>query len=298
MIHLHWWSHYSMLTAVGDPEDIIKKAKENNQNAIAITDLNSWYGLLEFYKKSKDIKPILWTDIYFSYDWEIFMNIILLAKNYTWYKNIIKLISIAHTKNIKQMPYIQMENLKKYSEGIIALSWWNGEIEKLINSNESKELILDKITEYENIFNWEFYLEFMTYDYNIFSERKKIERLFVEYVKKYNKKWVVTSNYKYINKEDKAIYDVLLCIKNNWLYFDSKRPKVEWDFYIMNEEEVKTILSKNGIDEDLQKYLIDNTHKISDSIYCKIPLWNILFPNYIVPEKYANLYKKLKENAS
>jgi len=287
-----------MLTAVGDPEDIIKKAKENNQNAIAITDLNSWYGLLEFYKKSKDIKPILWTDIYFSYDWEIFMNIILLAKNYTWYKNIIKLISIAHTKNIKQMPYIQMENLKKYSEGIIALSWWNGEIEKLINSNESKELILDKITEYENIFNWEFYLEFMTYDYNIFSERKKIERLFVEYVKKYNKKWVVTSNYKYINKEDKAIYDVLLCIKNNWLYFDSKRPKVEWDFYIMNEEEVKTILSKNGIDEDLQKYLIDNTHKISDSIYCKIPLWNILFPNYIVPEKYANLYKKLKENAS
>jgi len=287
-----------MLMAIWKTQDIIQKAKDNNQDAIAITDLNSGYGLLEFYEKAKDIKPILGTDIYFSYDWKKFMNIVLLAKNYQWYKNIIKLISIANTENIKQIPYIKMENLKKYSDGIIALSWWNGEIEELITSQEPKELILDKILEYEEIFNWEFYLEFITYDYKIVPERKKIEETFLEYIKKHNKKWVVSSNYKYIEKEDKQAYDVLLCIKNNWKYYDPKRPKIKWDFHIMIEDEVRKILSKNGIKEDFQEYLIENTHKISDSIDCKIPLWNLLFPKYVVPEKYENLYKKINKNAN
>lgn len=298
MIHLHWWSHYSMLSAIGTPKDIIQKAKENNQTAIAITDFNSWYGLLEFYEKAKDIKAILWTDIYFSYDWENFMNIVLLAKNYTWYKNIIKLISIAQTKNIKQVPYIKMEDIEKYSEGIIALSWWNWEIEKLIISKESDDVILSKIQEYENIFNQEFYLEFLTYDYKIVPERKKIEDAFLRYMAQNNKKWVVSSNYRYLNKSDKDTYDILLCIKNNWKYYDPKREKVKKDSYIMTEEEVKYILSKNLIKEDIQEYLVKNTHKISDMIDCKIPLGNLLFPKYIVPTKYENLYKKLNKNAS
>ena len=298
MIHLHGWSHYSMLMGIWTPQDIIQRAKDNDQNAIAITDLNSGYGMLEFYEKTKGIKPILGTDIYFSYDWKKIMNIVLLAKNYQWYKNIIKLISIANTENIKQTPYIKMEDLKKYSDGIIALSWWNGEIEKLIISQEPKELILDKITEYEEIFNWEFYLEFITYDYKITPERKKIEKIFLEYIKEHNKKWVITSNYRYIEKEDKQTYDVLLCVKNNWKYYDPQRPKVIKDSYIMTEEDVKKILSKNGIKEDFQEYLIANTHKISDSIDCKIPLWNLLFPKYVVPLKYGDLYKKIDKNAN
>lgn len=297
MIHLHGWSHYSMLRSIWTPLEIIQKAKNNNQKAIAITDLNSGYGLLEFYKNAKDIKPILGTDINFSYDGKIFMNIVLLAKNYQWYQNIIKLISIAHTKNIKDKPYLKMQDLKKYADGIIALSWWNGEIEKLISSWESKDLILDKITEYEDVFNWEFYLEFLTYDYKISPYRKKIEDNFQEYIKKHNKKWVITSNYKYIEKEDKLAYDVLLCIKNNRKYHDPQRPKVQQDSFIMTEKEVKDVLSKNGLDDDFQTYLLDNVHKISDSIDCKIPLWKLLFPNYTIPDKYENLYKKINKNA-
>lgn len=298
MIHLHWWSHYSMLNAIWTSKDIIQKAKDNNQSAIAITDLNTGYGLLEFYKTAKDIKPILGTDLNFSYDGKTFMNIVLLAKNYTWYQNIIKLISIAQTENIKQLPYINMENLKKYSEWIISLSWWNGEIEKLIISWESKDLILDKIVEYEGIFDWEFYLEFITYDYKIMLERKQIEKQFLEYVKDYNKKWVITSNYKYLRKEDKETYDVLLCIKNNWKYYDPQRLKVNQDTYIMTEEDVKEALSKNLMEEDFQTYLIKNTHNIVDSIDYNIPLGNLLFPKYVVPDKYKNLYEKLNKNAN
>lgn len=282
-----------MLSALWTPKDILTKVEKNNQNAIAITDNNAGYGLLEFYEKAGDIKPILWVDINFSYDGKNMMNIVLLAKTYEGYQNLIKLISIANTDNFKTVPYIDFENLKKYSKDLIALSWWNWEIEKLIVWNEKDELILDKISEYEEIFNWEFYLEFLTYDYDLFWERQKIEKNFLKYHNENAKKIVVSSNYKYINKEDKATYDVLLCIKNNWKYGEEWRPKVVQDYHIMTEEEVKNALWKNGIEENIQQELIQTTHKISDSINCEVPLHQLLFPKYVVPDKYEKLYEKV-----
>jgi len=282
-----------MLSALWTPKDIIAKAESLNQQAIAITDSNVGYGLLEFYEKASNIKPILWVDINFSYDWQKMMNIVLLAKNFEGYENLIKLISIANTTNFKTVPYLKMEDLKKYSKWLIWLSGWNGEIEKLIIWNEKDELILDKIWEYEQLFNGEFYLEFLTYDYNLFPERKNIENKFKQYFQENNKKVVVTSNYKYINNEDQATYDVLLCIKNNWKYGEENRPKVVQSMHIMSEQEVRASLSKNNIEEGLQDKLIENTHKIADSIDCKIPLHQLLFPKYEVPEKYKDLYNKI-----
>ena len=116
-----------------------------------------------------------------------------------------------------------------------------------------------------------------------------------KFIKDFWKKWIITSNYKYLNKEDRPIYDVLLCIKNNWKYDDPQRPKVKWDFYIMSEKEVKTVLSKNWIKNEFQEYLIKNTHKIADKIDINIPLHQLLFPKYTAPEKYVKLFKKLKQ---
>ena len=281
-----------MLSAIWTPKDILAKAKELWQTAIAITDYNAWYGLLEFYEAAKDIKPILWVDINFSYDGKNIMNIVLLAKTYQGYQNLIKLISIANTENFKTIPYINFDNLKAYSKDLIALSGGNGEIEKLILWKEKDNLILEKISQYEELFAWEFYLEFLTYDYEYFPDRKIIEDKFQEFIKQ-DKKAIVSSAYKYPNKEDKATYDVLLCIKNNWKYYDNTRPKVQWDHYIMSEEEVRKILTKNWIDNNLQNILIENTEKIASSIDCKIPLHQLLFPKYVVPDKYKELYKKL-----
>lgn len=294
MIHLHGWSHYSMLRAIWDPKKIIETAKNNKQKAIAITDFNSAYGLLEFYEIAKDIKPILWTDINFSYDGKTFMNIVLLSKNYDWYKNLIKLISIAQTQNIERIPYLKMDDLKENSNWLIWISWWSWEIEKLISSWEDEALILNKIQEYEEVFSWEFYLEFLTYDYNIFPDRKKIEDMFQKFITENWKKAIVSSNYKYLEKKQKQAYDVLICIKNNRRYLTKQRPSVKWEFYIMDEKDIRNILTNNKINEKLQTKLIEQTHFISDSIDCQIPLHQLLFPKYEVKQKYDNLYKKLK----
>ncbi len=298
MIHLHWFSHYSMQQGLANPKEIISKAKELNQPAIAITDYLSWYGLLEFYEKAEDVKPILWAHMLVSYDWKNFMWLVLLAKNYDWYKNLIKLISIANTKNFKSVPFLTLENLREYGKNLIWLSSWEGEIEKLIINNEPDNLILDKISEYEEIFSGEFYLEFLTLDYQLFPERKKIEENFIKFIENNGKKWVVTSFYKYLNKEDKETYDILLCIKNNWKYYDSSRPRIKWDYYIMDENEVKQILSKNWLPEKFQTYLIKQTHNIADKINIEIPLHQLLFPKYEVPEKYKKLYEKLQNISS
>lgn len=293
MIHLHWHSHYSLLSAIWTPKDIENKAKELGQKAIAITDFNVGYALLEFYEKVDGIKPILWTDINFSYDGENMMNIVLLAKNYEWYLNLIKLISIANTENNEKYPYLKMDNLKKYSKWLIWISWWNWEIEKLIIWNDDEDIILDKISEYEEIFDWDFYLEFLTYEYEYFLNRQKIEENFIKFIKEHNKKWIISSNFKYINKEDKDTYDVLLCIKNNEKY-GWERKHIIGDHHIMSEKEVREIMLNNGIENDMQDLLIENTHKIEESIDCKIPLHQLLFPKYEIPEKYKKLYDSIK----
>jgi len=295
MIHLHGHSHYSMLQAIWNTKAIWNKVKELNQQAIAITDINAGYGLLEFYEKTNDIKPILWVDLNFSYDGKTIMNIVLLAKTYEGYQNIIKLISIANTVNMIDIPFVTMDDLKKYSKWLIWISGWNGEIEKLIVWWEKDRLILEKIQEYEDLFDGEFYLEFLTYEYNLFVDRKNIENKFIQFYKQNDKKIVVTSNYKYLNKEDRDTYDVLLCIKNNWKYWAEDRPKLKWYNYIMSEEEVRVVLDKNRLEGKIQDVLIWNTHKIAESIDCKIPLHQLLFPKYEVPPKYVELYKKLGE---
>ena len=282
-----------MQQGLPQPKEILAKAKDLGQNAIAITDYNSWYGLLEFYEKARNVKPILWAHMLFSYDGKNFMSIVLLAKNYQWYKNLIKLISIANTDNFQTVPYLTMENLKQYWKNLIWLTSTEGEIEKLILSNEPDNLILDKISEYEEAFNGDFYLEFLTLPYEEFPERKKIEEKFQQFIKK-GKKAVVTSFYKYLNKEDKSTYDVLLCIKNNLQYYSPERPKLKGDYYIMSEEQVREILDKNWISKKLQDELISQTHKIADEINIEIPLHQLLFPKYVVPEKYKKLYEKMK----
>jgi len=282
-----------MLQAIWDINHIIEKTKDLKQSSIAITDLNAGYGLLEFYENSDGIKPILWVDINFSYDAKNFMNIVLLSKTYEWYQNMIKLISTANTNNIIDKPFIKLTDLKKYSKWLIWLSWWKWEIEKLIVWWEKDDFILEKVQEYEDIFEWEFYLEFLTYDYRFFPNREKIENKFLQFYKYNNKKIVITSNYKYLNQKDKDTYDVLLCIKNNYKYWEENRPRYKWNNYIMWEDEVKSILNSNWIEENIQEILIWNTHKISDSINYKLPLHKLLFPKYTVPDKYRKLYENL-----
>ena len=125
-IHLHNHTHYSILNWLPKPKEYVKKAKSLWMSAIAITDTNNIHGCHELYKYAKEewLKPILWIEIWLQSPFQdkLKHKIVLLAKNYEWFKNIIELSTIANLR-IWTEPFITWEDLSKYYKDIICLSW-------------------------------------------------------------------------------------------------------------------------------------------------------------------------------
>jgi DNA polymerase-3 subunit alpha len=131
--HLHVHSHYTLLTALGRPEELLARAKELGQTALALTDTSALYGAVEFYTKAKDygIKAIIGAEMYVCHDLHSKNNtaedrrrhtIVLLVKNETGYKNLLKIISIAQLEGFYYKARTDKALLRQYSEGLIALS--------------------------------------------------------------------------------------------------------------------------------------------------------------------------------
>src|ERR1035437_3329268 len=132
-VHLHNHSEYSLLDGLSKIKDMVKHAKDLGMKAIAITDHGNMYGTINFYKAciEQGIKPIIGAEIYVSrrsrHDKEAGIDadsnhLILLAKNNTGYKNLMKIISIANLEGYYYKPRTDMELLKEHHEGLICLS--------------------------------------------------------------------------------------------------------------------------------------------------------------------------------
>lgn len=183
-IHLHNHSHYSILDAICTPEMLVKTAKKFDMPAIALTDHGVMYGAMEFYNKAKSegIKPIIGCEVYIvtkgsrfdkgkqddSSDTLLGANLklksngnslkkksnyehlVLLAKDKTGYKNLVKLCSIGHTEGFYYKPRIDTEVLRKYKEGLLCLTACAGGVvsahivrDDLKEAKEAAEIYLD-----------------------------------------------------------------------------------------------------------------------------------------------------------
>jgi DNA polymerase III subunit alpha len=131
-IHLHTHSHYSLLNALPRVGELVRSAKERNMNALALTDSGNLYGAIEFYKKcgKEGIKPIIGLDAYVAarsrFDKEAGIDnrrarLVLLAKDYDGYKNLLKLVTYSHLEGFYYKPRIDRELLEKYSNSLIAI---------------------------------------------------------------------------------------------------------------------------------------------------------------------------------
>ena len=148
--HLHLHTPYSLLDGFATIEDTIKKAKEDGMDAVAITDHGVMFGVVEFYKVALNygIKPIIGCEVYVSYrtrfDKENIdkrsYHLILLAENNTGYQNLIKLVSLGFVEGYYYKPRVDIDLLKSYSEGIIALSaCLAGEVQQSLLNNNYEE---------------------------------------------------------------------------------------------------------------------------------------------------------------
>lgn len=296
--HLHVHSHYSLLDGLARPEQLLKKTKEQKLKALALTDHGVMYGSIEFYQQAKElgIKPIIGVETYVApngmeskrpgVDTRPY-HLILLARNETGYKNLMRLVTEAHLKGFYYKPRIDFKLLKKHHEGIIALSaCLQGEIPReIVNGNIQKAEEIAK--QYNNLFGQgNFYLELQ--DHPNIKEQGDANEGLLKISKKLNIPLVATNDTHYLEKEDDKIQDILVCIQTQKKVDDKDRMSMMGnDFSLRSPEDMENVF------KDIPE-AIENTEKIASMCNVEIELGKIKLPKLEIPKEYTYLEYLIK----
>lgn len=301
-VHLHNHTHYSILDSITTIDELIAEAQNDNQHAIALTDHGVMFGLIEFYKKcrSKEIKPILGVEAYMANgsrfersnrkDKKNYYHVILLAKNVTGYKNIMRMTSLANIEGFHYKPRIDEELLQKYHEGIICTSACMGGVVSAHVVDGNYKLAYETAEKYKNLFGDDFYLEIQ----NHFLEK---DPLILEQVpdiaKKLGIKIVATNDVHYAKKDQAFAHNALLHIRdyspNEEMDISVLKYQVP-EYYVKSQAEMKSLFS--AFPEALQ-----STIEIADKCNVELDMKTNHMPNFLIPKesKSENLNEYLTE---
>ena len=294
-VHLHNHTQYSLLDGACRVDKMIATAKKFEMPAVAITDHGNMFGVIDFYTKARreGIKPIIGIETYIingelddpKTKKEFRRHLILLAKNLTGYKNLMKLSSKAYLEGFYYKPRISKSLIQKYSEGLICLSsCLKGEIPQLLLSNKREDA--EKVVAfYKKVFPGRFYLEIQ--DHNL-EEERIVTPLLIQLAKDTDTPLVVTNDCHYLNKEDAEAHDVLLCIQTGKYLSDTNRLKYNTNqLYFKSEEEMRALFP--GLEE-----AYENTVKIADEINLELDYNEFLFPQIKIPKEFATSSEYMK----
>ena len=237
--HIHTHSEFSPLDGLAKIEELILRAKELGQTGIAITDHGSSSGLFQAYELGikHSFNVLLGEEFYFQNKCEEIKtgHLILLAKNETGLSNIFKLQKLAY-ENFYYKPRINLEMLKKYSEGLVCTTACiANQIGQFILRNEIP-LAINHILELQQIFGEDFYIELQS---STSPEVIKVNKKLEEICKNHNLKPIITNDVHYVEKEDYEVHEVLLCIQQKTKMDNPKRWKFEQnDYWLKSEEEL------------------------------------------------------------
>lgn len=291
--HLHTHSHYSLLNALPKIDNILNKAEKCGATSIALTDDGVMYGVVDFYKKAikKNIKPIIGVDFYVAlrtrHDKQSRVDnkryrLVLLAKNNQGYKNLMKLVSFSFIDGYYYKPRIDRELIKKYSEGLVAiLPQFSSETSshlKLNNIERAKE----SFNFYSKIFNDDLYFEIVHHPE--MEEQVELQKSIIDFCNKNKSKLVATSDFYYLEKNQKKARDILTdigAVRSGGNYHNDTD-----DFSYKTEKEMIENFSH------IPK-AISNTKEIEKKCNLKLELGKWTFPNLEKTDK--NFNERLRE---
>ncbi|MDD4568562.1 MAG: DNA polymerase III subunit alpha [Tepidanaerobacteraceae bacterium] len=289
-VHLHVHTNYSLLDGACGMDKLAKRLLELGMKSVAITDHGVMYGVIDFYKTmcSYGIKPIIGCEVYTAartmadrksgIDDDQY-HLVLLAKDNTGYKNLMKLVSLGFTEGFYYKPRVDMSVLRENSDGIIALSaCLAGKIPTLLvkgNYEEAKNIALD----FKEIFGQDnFYLEVQ--DHGILDQKRIINDI-IRLSEETKIPLVATNDVHYIQKEDASVHDALLCIQTGKTIEDDNRMKFQTsEFYLKSSDEMKELFS----------YIpsaIENTTRIAKMCDVKLDFNTIHLPSFDVPQGFT-----------
>ncbi|HSJ86996.1 MAG TPA: PHP domain-containing protein, partial [Anaerolineales bacterium] len=220
--HLHVHTEYSLLDGFSNIKKLVKRVKELDMPAVAITDHGTMFGVMDFYKAatSEGIKPIIGVEAYMAArgmadrDPKIdrsSYHLLLLAENETGYKNLLKISSAAQLDGFYYYPRIDRDYLAAHSEGIICTSGcMSAEIPRALLNDQPEEAVR-RMNWYYDVFGPDrFFVELQ--QHNI-KEITDLNRKLVEMGTRYSAKYIATNDVHYINQGDSRLQDILLAIQ-------------------------------------------------------------------------------------
>ena len=283
-IHLHTHSHYSLLNALPKIDDLVAEAKKNSMSAVALTDAGNLYGAIEFYQtcKKKGVKPILGVDFYVAVRTRKDMQggidnrrtrLVLLAKNYDGYKNLIKLVTDSYFEGFYYKPRIDKELIEKYNKDLICIApSFSSDISQAVkarNIDKAKEAI----DFYKKVYGEENFFIEITRHPEIEGHEALMQQL-IKLAKETNTQIVAGHDVYYLHPEDKSARDTLMLVNTSGDMSDRSSNEEE-DFSFISSEKAEELF------RDIPEAL-DNTIKIADMCNLEITLGKWYFPKFVV----------------
>jgi DNA polymerase III subunit alpha len=253
-VHLHLHTEYSLLDGAIRIPDLMKRAAENGMPAVAMTDHGNMYGAIEFYQAAQKagVQPIIGCEVYMapgsmidksaSSAREAAFHFTLLAKDFTGYCNLVKLVSAAHLEGFHYKPRIDKELLAKHSAGLIGMSaCLKGEINVAIQTGDLKRAH-KSAAEFLDIFGREnFYLEL--HDHGL-EAQQLCNRTLVEISKNLAIPVVAANDVHFLERSHHEAHDVMICIGTGAMLLDERRLHYPTEVYFKSAEEMQALFSE------------------------------------------------------
>ena len=286
-VHLHNHSDYSLLDGAQTVQTLVNTIDDLNMDAVALTEHGNMFSAVNFYNNANKtgIKPIIGSEVYVAVNNRFDKkprveggwgnnHLILLAQNYTGYKNLMKLISLGYLEGFYYRPRIDKDILREFSDGLICLSaCLKGEVpEKLVNGDW--EGAKKSALEFAEIFPNRYYLEIQ--NHGIEHEQVNVDKM-QKLSKELNLPLVATNDAHYAKHDHWEAHDIHICLGTGKERNDTNRLRYATpEFYFKSQDEMHKLFK--GVPK-----AIENTRLIADSIDLSIPTGEYHLPNFPLP---------------
>lgn len=303
--HLHLHTHYSLLEAIGAPKAYIEQATSLGMETLAYTDYGGMYGAIEFYQAAKKagIKAILGVELGYVPDMhrqdpqESAGTIVLLARSYAGYEQLMQLISAAHLQWYHKLPRIDHACLAQHATDLIALvggerSW----LGKLLIQGGDPQHAIDQRTQLTNTLgNEHCYLSWIAQEVPQWPTHLCNSRI-LDFSQQLNVPMFLSGDVHYIHAKDQHIFETALAIKDGKRIYDTDRRLAPRAMHLQTEQELRDRCQKAELSDDTIDRLVDTTTHIASTINLQIPMDKILFPIYESPEEIKTQFQKYEHN--
>ncbi|MDP2587591.1 MAG: DNA polymerase III subunit alpha [bacterium] len=286
--HLHVHSHYSLLDGLGKVDEIFEETKKQGMDSIALTDHGVLYGAVEWFQRATEfgVKPIIGLEGYISpnrmdqkrsrIDARPY-HVTLIAKNQAGYRNLIKLVTIAHLQGYYYKPRFDYETLAAHSEGLICLSG-------CLIAHIPREILSGNIDQaaqlvkrYQSIFGKDnFYMEVQYHP--TLDNQQVVNEAVIDLSKTFSAPLVATNDVHFVHKEDEPYHDILLCVQTGKKVQDKDRMSYTGlETWLKSPHEMAAAFP--GMPE-----VLDNTQRIAEQCTFEVELGKVHLPKFKVPE--------------